>query len=64
MISTDEFRKSTFCGNDGCVEVRRLPDGGVALRDSKDVRKPAHEFTTPEWVAFVAGVRNGEFDLQ
>jgi hypothetical protein len=63
MISTGEFRKSTFSGNGGCVEVRRLGNGSVAVRDSKDPRKPAHEFTPQEWVAFLAGVRNGEFDL-
>ena len=63
MISTDGYRKSTFCSNGNCVEVRRLDDGNVLLRDSKDPSKPAHEFTSQEWTAFLAGVRNGEFDL-
>lgn len=63
MISLDQFRKSTFSSTNGCVEVRRLPDGRVALRDSKDVALPAHHFTPIEWTAFLQGVRNGEFDL-
>ena len=63
MISTDGFRKSTFSGNGGCVEVCRRADGVILLRDSKDVNRPAHEFTAREWDAFLAGVRNGEFDL-
>lgn len=59
MISTDGFRKSTFSGNGGCVEVRMLGET-IALRDSKDPRKPAPEFRTQEWVAFLAGVRDGQ----
>jgi Domain of unknown function (DUF397) len=63
MISTDDYRKSSFSGNGGCVEVRLLPDGSVSLRDSKDISRPSHTFTQQEWTAFLAGVRNGEFDL-
>lgn len=64
MISNDSFRKSSFSNVGGCVEVRRLPDGRIALRDSKDVNLPPHHFTAAEWTAFLAGVRAGEFDLQ
>lgn len=63
MISTDRYRKSTFSGNAGCVEVCLLPDGSIGVRDSKDVSKPAHVFTQSEWHAFISGVRAGEFDL-
>lgn len=63
MISAEGFRKSTFSSDAGCVEVRRIPHGNIFLRDSKDPAKAAHEFTPREWVAFLAGVRNGEFDL-
>ena len=64
MIADDCFRKSTFSGTGSCIEVRRLHDGRIALRDSKDVSLPPHHFTTAEWTAFLAGVRAGEFDLQ
>jgi hypothetical protein len=64
MISLDQFRKSSFSAVNGCVEVRRLPDGRIALRDSKDVLLPPHHFTEVEWTAFLAGVRAGEFDLE
>lgn len=55
---------SSFSGSSGatCVEVAFLPEGGVALRDSKDRTLPAHVYTAAEWDAFVAGVRAGEFD--
>lgn len=64
MISTDNHTKSSFSTSNGCVEVRLLPDGSISLRDSKDRSRPAHLFTPIEWDAFLAGVRNGEFDLQ
>lgn len=64
MISNDRYRKSTFSGGGGCVEVRLLPDGRIALRDTKDRRLPPHHFTSSEWDAFLAGVRAGEFDLE
>ena len=63
MISHDQFRKSSFSGGGGCVEVRLLPDGHVALRDSKDRSLAPHHFTPAEWRAFLAGVKVGEFDL-
>lgn len=47
----------------GCVEVGKLADGGVAIRDSKDLSQPALAFTAEEWTAFVAGVRAGEFGV-
>ncbi|MGH3569334.1 MAG: DUF397 domain-containing protein [Pseudonocardia sp.] len=57
------WRKSTFSNNTGaCVEVADLPGGGRGVRDSKNPTGPALMFTAAEWVAFVAGVRDGEFD--
>jgi hypothetical protein len=63
VISTDAYKKSSFSESGTCVEVRLLEDGMVAVRDSKDITKPPHTFTLPEWRAFVAGVRAGEFDV-
>jgi hypothetical protein len=59
-----EWRKSSFSGGEGgdCVEVAETPDGGRYLRDTKDRSLPAHYFTSAEWVAFVKGVKGGEFD--
>ncbi|HEY0689337.1 MAG TPA: DUF397 domain-containing protein [Kribbella sp.] len=64
MISNDRFRKSSFSGGGGCVEVCRLPDGRIALRDTKDRSLPPHHFTPTEWNAFLAGARAGKFDLE
>jgi len=54
---------SRACNNSACVQVAHLAGGLVALRDSKDVSKPAHVFDGGEWAAFLAGVKNGEFEL-
>lgn len=62
MISSDRFRKSSFSGGGGCVEVRLLPDGHVAVRDSKQPSLPASSHTPTAWQAFLAGIRAGEFD--
>ncbi|MGH3613607.1 MAG: DUF397 domain-containing protein [Pseudonocardia sp.] len=55
---------SSFSGSNGssCVEVAFLPDGGVAVRDTKDRSLSPHRYTAAEWDAFLAGVRAGEFD--
>lgn len=59
-----EWRKSTRSGpnNDACVEVA-LVAGAIAVRDSRDPAGPALIFTQAEWDAFVAGAKDGEFDL-
>jgi hypothetical protein len=46
----------------GCVEIARLPDGQVALRNSRFPDEQAHVFTSHEWACFLDGARNGEFD--
>ncbi|HTW00800.1 MAG TPA: DUF397 domain-containing protein [Streptosporangiaceae bacterium] len=61
-LSAARWVRSRACSSDGCVEVARLADGGVALRDSKDAGKAAHVFDREEWTAFITGVKNGEFD--
>jgi hypothetical protein len=60
------WRKSSFSGGngggDGCVEVAVLPDGEVAVRDTKDSSRTPHRHSVPAWREFLAGVRAGEFD--
>jgi hypothetical protein len=56
------WRKSTYSGNDGCVEVADLPGGGRAVRDSKNPSAGMLTFTPGEWDAFLKGARAGEFD--
>jgi hypothetical protein len=63
-LSTAVWRKSSRSGPncDNCVEVAFV-GGAVAVRDSKNPTGPALIFTPDEWIAFVGGTRDGEFDL-
>jgi Domain of unknown function (DUF397) len=60
-LSSAVWRKSTFSGANGCVEVAFV-QGQVAVRDSKQRGGPVLVFTAHEWHAFLSGVRAGEFD--
>jgi hypothetical protein len=44
------------------VEVAELPDGGIAVRNSRHPSGPALVYTRAEIAAFLTGVKNGEFD--
>jgi hypothetical protein len=58
-----EWRKSRFSNPSGnCVEVAALPDGSVAMRNSREPAGPALVYTRAEIAAFLTGVQNGEFD--
>jgi hypothetical protein len=60
-MSTLRFVVSSRCHSGGCVGVAALPDGGVALRDTKVADGPVLTFTAEEWDAFLGGVAAGEF---
>ena len=58
------WHKSRHSGNEeGCVETAFLQDGHVGVRDSKDRAGPVLLYTPREWRAFIAGVKDGEFEL-
>jgi hypothetical protein len=57
------WKKSSFSNPNGnCVELAELPDGGVAVRNSRHPQGPALVYTPAEISAFVAGAKAGEFD--
>ena len=55
------WRKSRASATGNCVEITDTADT-VWVRDSKDRQGPVLTFTRPEWTAFLAGARAGEFD--
>ncbi len=62
-LSRARWKKSSrSSGNGQCVEMADV-DGAVAVRDSKDPTGSVLIFTPAEWAAFVAGAKDGEFDL-
>jgi Domain of unknown function (DUF397) len=48
--------------NGACVEVAVLPDGEIAVRNSRFPGGPALVYTRAEIAAFLAGAKDGEFD--
>jgi hypothetical protein len=57
------WTKSSHSNQSGnCVDVAALPDGSIAVRNSRDPEGPALVYTRAEITAFVAGARDGEFD--
>jgi hypothetical protein len=72
MISPEEltgvaWRVSSKSANGGgqCVEVGRLADGSgrVAVRHSRHPDAEVIVYSRLEWEAFIAGVKDGEFDF-
>ena len=53
------FTSSYSSANGQCVECARMPEGGVAVRDTKDHEGPVLRFDAAEWRAFIARLRTG-----
>jgi hypothetical protein len=60
-LRTATWRKSSFSGQNACVEVATLDTGDVAVRHSRHPSGPALVFTATEWSAFLTGAQHGEF---
>ena len=56
-----EWRRSSLCATDSCVEVA-ITDDQVAMRDTKDHLGSILKFDRAEWSEFLAGALHGEFD--
>jgi hypothetical protein len=60
MDETLVWFKSNYSANgQSCIECALLPDGGMAVRDTKDRSGPTLRFTAAEWQAFTKQVRAG-----
>nr|WP_168172160.1 DUF397 domain-containing protein [Pseudonocardia sp. AL041005-10] len=60
-VSDGQFVTSSFCQKGECVAVA-ADTAGVRVRSTTQ-QSIVVGFTDEEWVAFVRGVKNGEFDL-
>jgi len=68
-MTGDRQDASDFSVAEGGVEVateagsKENSDHVITIRDAKNPDGPKLVFTPAEWDAFVAGVKDGEFDL-
>ncbi|MGW2724882.1 DUF397 domain-containing protein [Streptomyces sp. NPDC001492] len=52
-LTNAQWRKASLSESaQGCVEVAFLANAQVAVRDSKDMAKPAHLYSAAEWAVF------------
>lgn len=59
-VEWQKSRRSNSQGN--CVEMAKLPGGGVAVRNSRHPAGPALIYTRAEMEALILGAKDGEFD--
>lgn len=57
----DRWRRSTRCASNGCVEVARLDDGAISVRDTEDTAVRL-AFGAREWRAFTDRAKEGRYD--
>ncbi|MDT0454013.1 DUF397 domain-containing protein [Streptomyces sp. DSM 40473] len=62
ILGAEWVKSSGSMGAGNCVELAKLPNGGVAVRNSRHPEGPALVYTREEVVAFLDGAKAGEFD--
>jgi hypothetical protein len=60
-ISRSPWHKAHRCANSSCLEVSFRGEN-ILLRDSKNPEGAVVTCTRPDWLAFVDGVKAGDFD--
>jgi hypothetical protein len=62
-LSGAAWQKATYSNPTGnCVELARLADGRIAVRNSRHPSGPALLYERAELAAFLHGAKAGEFD--
>ena len=65
-LTDANWHTSSYSGGGNCVEVATNlldTDGHVYVRDTKDREGSLQQYTRSEWIAFLKGVHDGEFNI-
>lgn len=58
-----QWRTSSACTTNNCVQVAAADADTVAVRDSKNPDGTILSYTSAEWRDFILGAKRGEFDF-
>ena len=61
-IEYAEWRQSGRCASGCCVQVARVGDRYL-IRDGKNTAIPPLEFSRSEWLSFIGGIEDGDFQF-
>jgi hypothetical protein len=61
MSEQTDWRRARHCNGGNCLEVASYGEG-VAIRDSKNPDGPVLFYRRDEFLAFLQGVKEGDFD--
>lgn len=62
VLTRGVWRKSSHTGS-SCVEAMITAAGDIAVRNSRHPDGSVLVYRPDEWTAFIAGAKEGEFDL-
>lgn len=61
MITNVWTKSSRSSSTGSCVEVRRVEDGNIQVRDSKNPNGPSLTFSHEQWSVFISITKQGKF---
>jgi len=56
------FKSSKSSANGQCAMCARLPDGGMAVKDSQHPDSPVLHFTAAQWRAFTQDIKRDDLN--
>jgi hypothetical protein len=56
------FTSTRSSGNGQCIMCARLPDGGMAVKDSKHPHSPVLTFSPAQWRAFTKDISRDDLN--
>ncbi len=56
------FKSTRSSANGQCIMCARLPDGGMAVKDSKNPYSPVLSFSPAQWRTFTKDIRRDDLN--